>query len=352
MPLESSKHILLIQPLVGIGDMVWHKPWIDELIKNNKITLATKPTVKARSLFHDAPANFSVFEIKKSMRGKRDIHDGFAGWLRLISDFRALNVDTAILLHHSPSIALAVRLAGIKNRLGYGFKRAARHINAGTPLPPSMRKMHPLDKIKKFSELNGFGLSKPNWKISAKKAAKQDALSFLADKKFVAKDGKAKKTIILGIGAMHIGRQWSAANFAALLNQLTEIGKTYHFILIGGPVDTGISKSIIQQIKRPERVTSYIGDFDTAIALMSLSDGYIGNDTSLLNLMVCLKRPAIGLFTQTPPLTYSPLIHSLDLFTREMYGQPGLIDKIKPSDVIAKAVEVFPEVVKNKPAKT
>ncbi len=344
MPLESSKHILLIQPLVGIGDMVWHKPWIDELVKNNKITLATKPTVKASSLFHNTPANFSVFEIKKSMRGKRDVHDGFDGWLRLISDFRALNADAAIVLHHSHSIALAVRLAGIKKRLGYGFKFSSLHLNAGKPLPSSMRKQHPLEKIKKFSELNDFGLSRPDWKISAKITAKKDALSFLSDKKFVAKDGGVKKIIILGIGAMHAGRQWSIKNFATLLNQLTELGKTYHFILIGGPSDVGISNNIMQKIKRRERVTSYIGDFDTAIAIMSLSDGYIGNDTSLLNLMVCLKRPAIGLFSQTPPLTYSPLIHSLDLFTNEMYGQYGLIDKIKPNDVIAKAVEVFPEI--------
>ena len=43
----KDTHILLIQPLVGIGDMLWHKPWIENLSKNNKITLLAKPTTKS-----------------------------------------------------------------------------------------------------------------------------------------------------------------------------------------------------------------------------------------------------------------------------------------------------------------
>ena len=47
----KDTHILLIQPLVGIGDMLWHKPWIENLSKNNKITLLAKPTTKSETFF-------------------------------------------------------------------------------------------------------------------------------------------------------------------------------------------------------------------------------------------------------------------------------------------------------------
>ena len=39
--------LLEIQSLVGIGDMVWYKPWIDHLAREYDIILATKPTVHA-----------------------------------------------------------------------------------------------------------------------------------------------------------------------------------------------------------------------------------------------------------------------------------------------------------------
>ena len=35
---SKAQHILVIQPLVGIGDMIWHKPWIDSLIKDYRVT--------------------------------------------------------------------------------------------------------------------------------------------------------------------------------------------------------------------------------------------------------------------------------------------------------------------------
>ena len=43
--------LLVVQPLVGIGDMVWHKPWIDHLAAHFDLILACKPTAKAPTLF-------------------------------------------------------------------------------------------------------------------------------------------------------------------------------------------------------------------------------------------------------------------------------------------------------------
>ncbi|MEL0023371.1 MAG: hypothetical protein VW934_03870, partial [Alphaproteobacteria bacterium] len=48
---KRRPRLLLIQPLVGIGDMIWHKPWIDHLAAHYDVILATKPTVNARRVF-------------------------------------------------------------------------------------------------------------------------------------------------------------------------------------------------------------------------------------------------------------------------------------------------------------
>ena len=48
--IEESGPLLIIQPLVGIGDMIWHKPWLDDLIAQNDVILATKQS--AQPLMH------------------------------------------------------------------------------------------------------------------------------------------------------------------------------------------------------------------------------------------------------------------------------------------------------------
>ena len=53
--LSSARHLLVIQPLVGIGDMIWHKPWIDHLARTHKVTLMTKPSVQADVIFERRP---------------------------------------------------------------------------------------------------------------------------------------------------------------------------------------------------------------------------------------------------------------------------------------------------------
>ena len=40
-PQSSREKLLVIQPLVGIGDMIWHKPWIDYLCTQNHVILRT-----------------------------------------------------------------------------------------------------------------------------------------------------------------------------------------------------------------------------------------------------------------------------------------------------------------------
>ncbi len=77
---KRRPRLLLIQPLVGIGDMIWHKPWIDHLAAHYDVILATKPTVKPRLLFDGDYAIADFLMIERSMRGKRGKHDGLIGF--------------------------------------------------------------------------------------------------------------------------------------------------------------------------------------------------------------------------------------------------------------------------------
>lgn len=367
---SDSQHILVVQPLVGIGDMVWHKPWIDNLIARHKVTLATKPTVQAQLLFYGAGPEFNILNIERSLRGKRCRHDGIIGFFRLVRDFRASRADTAIILHHSPRYALAARLAGIKIRMGFGRKSQQKHLNFGQFLPAADLARHATARIKKFAELNGFGLDNPKWRLSLSPKAISTADAYLRanglieDLPNISGKGKSRKDtspadktpkekpgekclpyLCLGIGAMHVERQWGAEKFSQLIIGLHKMRPDLRIVLVAGPQDGDCLADILGHLAPLPDISAPLvlkDRLDVACAILARAKGYVGNDTSLLNLSVCVDTPALGLFSQSEPLTYSPLIHQLGLFPEAAYGTPGLINKIQTDDVLQAIARIWP----------
>ena len=66
----SKKKILVIQPMVGIGDMVWHKPWLDGIIANHNITLMAKPSSQAAAVLCDHP-DLEIIPLHRAERGRK-----------------------------------------------------------------------------------------------------------------------------------------------------------------------------------------------------------------------------------------------------------------------------------------
>ncbi len=344
--LSSARHILIIQPLVGIGDMIWHKPWIDELIAHYQVTLATKPTVQAPIIFHGTPASFQLMRIERSLRGKRGRHDGLLGFWRLVRDFRESGADTAIILHHSTRYAMAAWLAGIKTRLGYGRKGQQKYLNTGQYLSPSELRGHAVSRISQFAARNGFGLDNPAWHITLPKAAHRQAETYLKSAELIAEKGRTRPYLCLGIGAMHPERQWGAEKFSQLITGLFCARPDMRIALIAGPDDAEMVTEIERHLSRHSDIPAplIIQDrLDVACAVMARAEGYVGNDTSLLNLSVCVGKPALGLFSQSEPLDYSPLIHQLNLFASSDYGTKDLIHKISAEAVIEAVLRLWPE---------
>ena len=341
--LSSARHLLVIQPLVGIGDMIWHKPWIDHLARTCKVTLMTKPSVQADVVFEGAPASFSVMKLERSIRGKRGRHDGMAGFFRLVRDMRACGADAVVILHTSSRYALAARLAGIKVRFGYGIGRQRQHLNAGRYLDKAALNEHAIDRISRFAELNGFGLKTPVWAVHPRPAALTEAERLLSMWASSTQQAAFTPFLCIGIGSMHPERQWGAARFAELITRLADQRPDLSCLILGGPGEQRLADDISASLAaRRLRTPVFLGKLDEAVALMALSCGYVGNDTSLLNFMVCVDRPALGLFSQSKPLTYSAHMHKTDAVSDDKFGRPGIIQKIKPSDVLNKINSLWP----------
>ena len=299
--------VLVFQPRPGLGDLIWHLPLIRAIAgasTDGRVTLLTKRSTQAATLlrYDDAIESIAWFDRNpRSSEGRRvGAHDGPIGYARLVGDLRATRADTVVLLHHSAALAAACRLAGIPHRLGYGFSRSQRRwLNAGphlSPMPPFTEAFAQADA---FARALGF-TKLPEPIVSVEISALHRAATVL---------GKLPKPwIALGIGAHGIDRQWGAANFAELARAVLAHGPA-SILLLAASHEAALARQIADQIGTPDRVRELVGwTLPDVVAVLSLADKFVGNDSGLLNVRAALGQPAFGLFGASGPLLHSRLI--------------------------------------------
>lgn len=328
---KRRPRLLLIQPLVGIGDMIWHKPWIDHLAAHYDVILATKPTVKPRLLFDGDHAIADFLMIERSMRGKRGKHDGLIGFFRMVADFRAVKADLCLVLHHSARYTLATRMAGIPERWGYGIGSSARWLNRGRFLGGDARYQHPSAKMADFAAMNGFAPEKAVWRIRSTPQGIAGTTEFL--RRHNIDDAQPICPLIsIGVGAMDEERLWPAANFSRLIAMMSDQFPDIAFALVGSPDELALMEFVMSDLPDAKRALIVSGSLDTAIDLMRRSLLFVGNDSGLLNIAAACERPAIGLFAQSSPLDYNPNIKAVTV-PDGRFGVPGHINTITPDQV-------------------
>jgi heptosyltransferase-2 len=335
---SSRDRLLIVQPLVGIGDMVWHKPWIDYLAATNDVILAAKPTARSKAVFEGTPGIVDWIDIERSLRGRRGVHDGFFGLLRLARAFRKSGADRALILHHSSRYTLAARIAGISRRWGYGIGSSRRWLNAGCFVGSDARFQHPTKKLAEFAHLNGFGIDAPVWKMQASKPGRAHAEAFFKAHKIAGHNNQNKSMgrpmAVMGIGAMDIERRWPPAQFVKLAAMLAREWPDLAIVVMGGPAEAQIIDTIMADPAAPDGLIANTDDLDPAIEILSQAALYVGNDTSLLNIAAACQRPAIGLFAQSPPLDYNPNILAVSLPSGK-FGIPRGIETISPEQAFS-----------------
>ncbi|MSO76504.1 MAG: lipopolysaccharide heptosyltransferase family protein [Alphaproteobacteria bacterium] len=309
----------VIQPLPGIGDMVWHGPALHALAGHHgPILLVARPRSRARQLFAADPAIGHVEYLGRD-RGALGKLAGLAHLVRLLGRHRP---DRVYVLHHAARYALAAALAGVPERLGYGIGRQTLWLNAGAMLGAAHRNTFPLAKSRLFLE----GLAIPVPELEPRLAVAATARTRLLAR-FA---GLARPWVGLGVGASETWKRWPAPSFARLLADLDErLGGT-RFVL-GASDEADLVATIAEG--RPNTVPVSDLPLDAVMALMAECAFFVGNDSGLLNLAAALGITAFGLFGATPPLAYTSRLRAI-LPPGGQPGQAGGMAGIAPDRVL------------------
>lgn len=290
------RHLALVQPRVGIGDMIWHLPHLRALAGlAEEVTLVTRRRSHAAEFVGRDDGMDRIFFIE---RGQWDVggrHEGAAGLLRLVADLRRLRCDGAVLMTRSRVLTLAVRAAGIPRVHGYGIGWQRRLLR-GPFLPEACWKAHPYAQATSWLGLAGVPVGEPEPRLAVSDA----------DRGAAAEAVGVWGAPVLGIASSDDWKNWGAAKFADLAAALLEAGWPV-VLLVGGPAEGGLADEITARLgPLAPRVRRVLGlNLRTLAGLLAGQAFYVGNDTAALNIAAAVGLRAYGLFGATPVLRHS-----------------------------------------------
>jgi heptosyltransferase-2 len=300
---------LVIQPLPGIGDMVWHIPHIKAIAVQSyegKVSILTKPRSLADQLF----ANVTEVDEVLWLRRRPGNHDGVFGFFRLIHELRKKRFHTVWLLHDSAYYAWASFLAGIPVRNGFGgkWKRFLLSRCLKNCPPQGYHRVEKSDWL-----LNGLGITihryapplHPNQEIVERVLERFQNFNH--------------PWVVLGVGCSETSRQWGTNNFCALIKELSSsFGGTY--FLLGGLAEGKMIETILVDLESQSAVPLIQYSIQEIIGLMSLADLFVGNDSGMLNISAATGLTTIGLFGH--PI--SAWVAKSSPYIRPVYPQTGM----------------------------
>ena len=298
-----QRPVAVIQPLPGIGDMVWHLPHIRAIAAHagTPVTLLTKPRSLADQLLVNEAAVSDIVWLDLNPGGRRGMHDGIGGFFRLVRLLRARNFGSVVLLHHGDLLAAAAWMAGIPDRRGYGWGRQRWFLNCGPFLPNDVRKMHQHTRATRYLAAAGIPLASAEPSLTASPVAIAKAMARVVD--------TMGEYVAIGIGSSEPLRQWGTDKFSELAASLLDAGWRT-LVLIGGADDVTPATRIMNALGQgSDRVRLALGwDLADVTGLLSGAAFYVGNNTGVMNIAAAVGVRTYALFGTTRPFSHASQI--------------------------------------------
>jgi heptosyltransferase II len=292
----QGRAVAVVQPLPGIGDMIWHLPHIRAIAAHvgTPVTLIAKPRSAADQIFSAEHTVREVFWLDRNPEARRGAHAGGSGFLRAIAALRARRFDAIYLLHHSKTIACLALLAGIPRRYGYGYGVQGWFLNRPPKLSRDVLGKHPFDQATAWLRAAGIPM------------ADTEPVLPIANNALAAVRSRIGPVppVAIGIGSSEAYKQWGAARFAGLADALAVLGIA-NLVLIGGKTEAPLAAEI-RAAATTASLTEAIGwPLSEVAALCKSSLYYVGNDTGVMNIAAAVGTRTYGLFGAVPPLHHS-----------------------------------------------
>lgn len=291
----------VIQVKQGIGDVIWHLPYIRAIAASEPggaVTFLAPHTSYARELLQGEPC---VGEVVHFEHGGSELRRGL-NLVRLVALMRRARFRKIWILDRTVRPALAAMLAGIPQRIGVGFARQRPFItNAGI----DQRYYHdmPMDWLRELLAAMGVPLAGTEPDLKLPDALLSSVASRYRD--------MPRPWVVLALGGSHPVKDWTAPHWKTFVETLRPRMEGTLF-LIGGPANAAHAAELISGSVGAPAVDACNLRIAEAAALLRHADLFVGPDSGPMNLAAAGGTPAFGLFGSTPVLRYSRFFHAIE----------------------------------------
>jgi heptosyltransferase II len=294
---------IIVRGTNWVGDAVMTIPALRQLRRvfpKAHITLATRAW--AKGLFADADFVDAL-----------QVHEGsgLRSVVRQVRQWRQGNFDLAILFPNSLETALVASLARVPLRIGYATEGRQSLLTHPLKVPEWRTSKHEvfyylqivaeLEWLTKHEQ--SFLDTQPDGSLEVslgRKAVARDSLR----RHGVIRDGRALVALCPG-SVNSRAKRWPAERYAALADRLIdELGA--EVLLIGSAAETDVSLDVTRRMRNSAKVLTGKTDLAELVAILSLVDLLVTNDTGPAHIAGALGRPTLVIFGPTNPLTTRP----------------------------------------------
>ena len=315
--------VLVIQPKIGMGDMVIYLPYIHAISKKYQtpVSILVKENSRASQLLAEDKHIDEIILLDRSKHNSGS-HDGFSGFLKLSKEIKLKNFDKVFIFNSSLRYLLISKLAGIKNISQYPLFRKKDNIVTSA-------------KIFTEYELGSIVSTQPELKINQESFNKVNQ-SF----------SKEFKHVCVGISASGPTKRWNIKNFIALCKKINERTPSKFYLAAGNNDKELIDKFLSSEISK-NCISFQDLKIKETMPIIKNCDLYIGNDTGWLHISSALGIKCLALFMDSPVQAYGKYSKNINIIlpegeTEETTTHDTLgADKISFEKVFEKSIELL-----------
>ena len=315
--------VLVIQPKIGMGDMVIYLPYIHAISKKYQtpVSILVKENSRASQLLAEDKHIDEIILLDRSKHNSGS-HDGFSGFLKLSKEIKLKNFDKVFIFNSSLRYLLISKLAGIKNISQYPLFRKKDNIVTSA-------------KIFTEYELGSIVSTQPELKINQESFNKVNQ-SF----------SKEFKHVCVGVSASGPTKRWDIKNFITLCKKINERTPSKFYLAAGNNDKELIDKFLSSEISK-NCISFQDLKIKETMAIIKNCDLYIGNDTGWLHISSALGIKCLALFMDSPVQAYGKYSKNINIIlpegeTEETTTHDTLgADKISFEKVFEKSIDLL-----------
>lgn len=298
---ENIKRII-VRGTNWVGDAMMTLPALRELRRlfpEAHITLATRSW--AKGLFMGAE-----FVDELHIQDGR----GLSSFFRQVRAWRKGQFDLAVLLTNSFESALVAALARIPIRIGYAADGRARLLTHPIDLPEWRSTKHEIFYYLRiiagiewvFTGQQTFLDLQPDASLEVSDARKDEA-RYLLRRQGVTQE---RPVIALCPGSINSrAKRWPVESYAVLADRCIDTLKA-QILLVGSKEELEVSRQVANCMHNKPIVLTGQTDLAEVVAVLSVADLLVTNDTGPAHIAAALGRPTLVIFGPTNPLTTRP----------------------------------------------